>query len=103
AVIPGVAQRDAAERSESRGKRCAADPGPKYPRIMKQAPQGCMGPGSRASRSAAMTAENDMKTEGQAIFTYSKSPGLLSMASFGGEIQPANCPGSYCGCIRLSM
>ena len=29
-----------------------------------------------------------------AIFTYSKSPGLLSMPTFGGAIQPANLPGS---------
>src|SRR5262249_35608457 len=39
----------------------------------------------------------------QAIFTYSNSPGLLSMPTLGGAIQPANLPGSYCGCIRLSM
>src|SRR5919198_764093 len=37
------------------------------------------------------------------IFTYSKSPGLLSIPTFGGAIQPANLPGSYCGVIRLSM
>ena len=31
--------------------------------------------------------------------TYSKSPGLLSMPTFGGAIQPANLPGSHSGFI----
>jgi hypothetical protein len=30
-----------------------------------------------------------------AIFTYSKSPGLLSMPTFGSEIQLANLPGHF--------
>src|SRR5262245_60680392 len=53
------AQRSAtpAERSESREKWCAADPGPKYPGIRKKALQGYLGPGSRASRSAGTTTE----------------------------------------------
>jgi hypothetical protein len=36
-----------------------------------------------------------------AIFTYSKSPGLLSMPMRGGAIQLANRPGSVTRCIRL--
>ena len=32
-------------------------------------------------------------------WTYSKSPGLLSMPTFGGAIQPANFPGSQTGRI----
>ena len=43
------------------------------------------------------------KTIYAAIFTYSKSPGLLSMPTFGGEIQPANLPGSITGFISASM
>src|SRR5262249_35866385 len=38
-----------------------------------------------------------------AIFTYSKSPGLLSMPTRGGAIQLANLPGSVTGFIRLWM
>src|SRR5262245_4630070 len=38
-----------------------------------------------------------------AIRTYSKSPGLLSMPIFGGAIQLANCPASYCGRISDAM
>ena len=38
-----------------------------------------------------------------AIFTYSKSPGLLSMPMRGGAIQFANWPGSMTLCIRLTM
>src|SRR5690242_2280812 len=41
--------------------------------------------------------------EDHAIFTYSNSPGLLSMPTLGGAIHEANLPASYCGCIRLSM
>src|SRR6185437_5112806 len=37
------------------------------------------------------------------IFTYSKSPALLSMPTLGGAIQEANLPGSQHGCIRLWM
>src|SRR5262249_61298550 len=37
------------------------------------------------------------------IFTYSKSPGLLSMPTFGGEIQEANWPISVTGFIREAM
>src|SRR6185312_2766049 len=33
------------------------------------------------------------------IFTYSKSPGLLSMPTLGAEIQEANWPGSVTGVI----
>src|ERR1700761_4091442 len=36
------------------------------------------------------------------IFTYSKSPGLLSMPRVGGAIHEANAPGSCTGFIRLS-
>src|SRR4029450_4006882 len=39
---------------------------------------------------------------GYTIFTYSKSPGLLSMPTFGGAIQPANFAGSVSGLIRVS-
>src|SRR5690349_8979475 len=38
-----------------------------------------------------------------AIFTYSKSPGLLSMPTRGGAIQLANLPGSVTDVIRLLM
>ena len=38
-----------------------------------------------------------------AIFTYSKSPGLLSMPTRGGAIQLANLPGSVTGCISAAM
>src|SRR5262249_4321879 len=37
------------------------------------------------------------------IFTYSKSPGLLSMPTRGGEIQLANLPGSVSAFISDSM
>src|SRR5256885_16633721 len=37
------------------------------------------------------------------IFTYSKSPGLLSMPTFGGAIHEANLPASVTGSIRLAM
>src|ERR1700755_3519840 len=37
------------------------------------------------------------------IFTYSKSPGLLSMPTFGAEIQEANVPGSVTGAINDAM
>src|SRR5262249_62427617 len=40
-----------------------AEPGSRYPAIMKLAPQGYVGPGSRASRSAGMTAESGMTAE----------------------------------------
>src|SRR5687768_16288306 len=36
------------------------------------------------------------------IFTYAKSPGLLSMPTLGGAIQPAKLPGSVSGFIRLA-
>ena len=38
-----------------------------------------------------------------AIFTYSKSPGLLSMPTLGGAIQFANLPGSETGSISEEM
>ena len=38
-----------------------------------------------------------------AIFTYSNSPDLLSIPTFGGAIQLANLLDSNCGFIRLSM
>ena len=38
-----------------------------------------------------------------AIFTYSKSPGLLSMPTLGGAIQPANLPGSLTDVISAAM
>src|SRR6266481_2322276 len=37
------------------------------------------------------------------IFTYSKSPGLLSMPTLGGEIQEANSPVSVTGVISEAM
>src|SRR5215472_4395889 len=37
------------------------------------------------------------------IFTYSKSPGLLSMPTLGAEIQAANAPGSVTGVISEAM
>src|SRR5437763_14711622 len=37
------------------------------------------------------------------IFTYSKSPGLLSMPTFGGDIQDAYWPVSVLGVIRQVM
>src|SRR5918996_3715575 len=37
------------------------------------------------------------------IFTYSKSPGLLSMPTFGGEIQEAYWPASVTGFISEAM
>src|SRR5262249_16793280 len=37
------------------------------------------------------------------IFTYSKSPGLLSMPTFGGEIHGANSPISVTGVISEPM
>src|SRR6202047_2958571 len=37
------------------------------------------------------------------IFTYSKSPGLLSMPTLGGEIHGANSPTSVTGVIREAM
>jgi NAD(P)-dependent dehydrogenase (short-subunit alcohol dehydrogenase family) len=37
------------------------------------------------------------------IFTYSKSPGLLSMPTLGGAIQGANLPGSVTGFISEAM
>src|ERR1044072_3879862 len=37
------------------------------------------------------------------IFTYSKSPGLLSMPTFGGELHAPNLPGSVSDFIRLAM
>ena len=37
------------------------------------------------------------------IFTYSKSPGLLSMPTLGGEIQTANWPVSVTGFISEAM
>ena len=37
------------------------------------------------------------------IFTYSKSPGLLSMPAFGGAIQDSNLPGSVCAAISEAM
>src|SRR5215471_10105584 len=37
------------------------------------------------------------------IFTYSKSPGLLSIPTFGGAIQPANLPGSLTDVISDAM
>src|SRR5262245_37318634 len=37
------------------------------------------------------------------IFTYSKSPALLSMPTLGEAIQVANLPRSQQGCIRLPM
>ena len=37
------------------------------------------------------------------IFTYSKSPGLLSMPTFGGEIQDAYWPVSVTGFISEAM
>src|ERR1700675_3654429 len=37
------------------------------------------------------------------IFTYSKSPGLLSMPTFGGEIQDAYWPVSVTGVISEAM
>src|SRR5215468_2555944 len=38
-----------------------------------------------------------------AIFTYSKSPGLLSMPTLGGAIHDANLPISYSGFISEAM
>ena len=38
-------------------------------------------------------------TRQAAIFTYSNSPGLLSMPTFGAAIQLANFPGSLTGVI----
>src|ERR1041384_6657631 len=38
-----------------------------------------------------------------AIFTYSKSPGRLSMPPLGGAIHDANLPGSDTGCISEVM
>src|SRR5215813_10617862 len=37
------------------------------------------------------------------IFTYSKSPGLLSMPTLGDEIHGANSPGSVTGVISEAM
>src|SRR6266576_6626662 len=37
------------------------------------------------------------------IFTYSKSPGLLSIPTLGGEIQEANSPTSVTGIISEAM
>src|SRR5262249_55092611 len=37
------------------------------------------------------------------IFTYSKSPGLLSMPTFGADIHEANWPASVTGCISEAM
>src|SRR6185312_14933149 len=37
------------------------------------------------------------------IFTYSKSPGLLSMPTLGGEIHEANLPGSVTGVISEAI
>src|ERR1700742_946622 len=37
------------------------------------------------------------------IFTYSKSPGLLSMPTLGGEIQEAKLPASVTGVISEAM
>ena len=47
--------------------------------------------------------QGEVKKENYAIFTYSNSPGLLSMPTLGGAIQLVNLPASNCGCIRLSM
>src|SRR5581483_5671582 len=46
---------------------------------------------------------NRVRAYACSIFTYSNSPGLLSMPTLGGAIHEANLPASYCGFIRLSM
>src|SRR3954447_15129584 len=51
----------------------------------------------RVARSSRHVAAYD------SILTYSKSPGLLSMPTFGGEIQEANLPVSVTGCISELM
>src|SRR3954447_13461920 len=53
-------------------------------------------PGSAAHHCVLRCAR---ETRHAAIFTYSNSPGLLSMPTFGGDIQLANLPGSLSGTI----
>src|SRR5436190_16319969 len=51
----------------------------------------------------AALGRNDQGRAHDSIFTYSKSPGLLSMPTLGGAIHEANWPGSLSGFIRLAM
>src|SRR4051812_8256608 len=55
------------------------------------------------SPALASLGRNDQQGDHVSIFTYSKSPGLLSIPTLGGEIHGANFPGSFTGSIRLAM
>ena len=62
-----------------------------------------LGPGSASASLRAALRPGHEDRSYAAIFTYSNSPGLLSMPTFGGAIQPANLPGSVTGFISASM
>src|SRR3954451_12719498 len=51
----------------------------------------------------AALGRNDERRAHDSIFTYSKSPGLLSMPTLGGAIHEANLPASLSGSIRLAI
>src|SRR5262245_28699349 len=57
----------------------------------------------RVHQPSLMRAFPPLRGRDHASFTYSKSPGLLSMPTFGGAIQLANLPGSNSGCISPWM
>ena len=70
-----------------------------WPNEAKRVPVGSLAERSHEQPSSGLPRGADYA----ASFTYSKSPGLLSMPTRGGEIQPANWPGSRTGFISEAM